>query len=53
MPSTLTSRHAAVQGLEAAALQQLVAHTLFETYGTFDWHVSYKRLQRESRRRRA
>lgn len=35
------------KGLEAAALQQLVAHTLFETYGTFDWHVSYKRLQRE------
>ncbi len=31
-------------GLDEAALAQLVAHTLFETYGTFDWHVSYRRL---------
>jgi Fe-S-cluster-containing dehydrogenase component/CRP-like cAMP-binding protein len=31
------------------ALQQLTNHTLFETYGTFDWHVSFKRLVRESR----
>ena len=34
-------------GLDEAALEQLVTHTLFETYGTFDWHVSYKHFQRE------
>ena len=34
-------------GLDESALEQLAAHTLFETYGTFDWHVSYKHLQRE------
>jgi Fe-S-cluster-containing dehydrogenase component len=33
--------------LNEEALQQLTDHTLFETYGTFDWHVSYKKLQRE------
>jgi Fe-S-cluster-containing dehydrogenase component/CRP-like cAMP-binding protein len=33
--------------LSEEALQQLTDHTLFETYGTFDWHVSYKKLLRE------
>lgn len=33
-------------GLGEAALAELVNHTLFETYGTFDWHVSFKHLQR-------
>ena len=34
-------------GLDEAALEQLVTHTLFETCGTFDWHVSYKHFHRE------
>jgi Fe-S-cluster-containing dehydrogenase component/CRP-like cAMP-binding protein len=35
-------------GLDEAALEQMVTHTLFETYGTFDWHVSYKHFHREN-----
>jgi len=34
-------------GLDEATLEQLAAHTLFETYGTFDWHVSYKHFYRD------
>jgi Fe-S-cluster-containing dehydrogenase component/CRP-like cAMP-binding protein len=33
-------------GLDETTLQRVVDSTLFETYGTFDWHVSYKRLTR-------
>ena len=29
------------------AVELLNQHTLFETYGAFDWHVSYKQLQAE------
>jgi len=32
-------------GLDESALSQLTEHTLFETYGAFDWHVSYQQLQ--------
>lgn len=32
-------------GLAETTLAQLMEHTLFETYGTFDWHVSYQQLQ--------
>lgn len=31
-------------GLSEDVLQKVVEATLFETFGTFDWHVSYKRL---------
>ncbi len=34
-------------GLDESTLAQLAEHTLFETYGAFDWHVSYQRLQGE------
>jgi ferredoxin len=34
-------------GITESTLEELAAQTLFETYGTFDWHVGYKRLQRE------
>ena len=30
-------------------LQVVADHTLFETYGKFDWHISYKKLQGEDR----
>lgn len=30
-------------------LQEVADHTLFETYGKFDWHISYKKLQGEDR----
>ena len=30
-------------------LQVVADHTLFETYGKFDWHISYKKLQTEDR----
>jgi Fe-S-cluster-containing dehydrogenase component/CRP-like cAMP-binding protein len=33
--------------LDEEALQQLTDHTLFETYGAFDWHLSYKKLVRD------
>ena len=33
--------------LDEAALAVIAAGTLFETYGSFDWHVSYKQLQRQ------
>ncbi len=35
-------------GLDEAALQDIAAQTLFETYGSFDWHLSYKRLHEAS-----
>jgi Fe-S-cluster-containing dehydrogenase component/CRP-like cAMP-binding protein len=35
--------------LDEEALQQLTRHTLFETYGSFDWHVSYKKFLRSQR----
>lgn len=31
--------------LDQESLQAVAAHTLFETYGSFDWHVSYQRLR--------
>lgn len=31
--------------LSAPELQQVADATLFETYGSFDWHVSYKQLR--------
>ncbi|MBL4665337.1 MAG: cyclic nucleotide-binding domain-containing protein [Nitrospinaceae bacterium] len=30
-------------------LQEVADNTLFETYGTFDWHLSYKKLQEQDR----
>ena len=30
-------------------LQVVADHTLFETYGKFDWHISYKKLQSEDK----
>ncbi len=30
-------------------LQEVADNTLFETYGTFDWHLSYKKLQGQDR----
>ncbi|MBT5469874.1 MAG: cyclic nucleotide-binding domain-containing protein, partial [Nitrospina sp.] len=30
-------------------LQEVADHTLFETYGTFDWHLSYKKMQGQDR----
>jgi Fe-S-cluster-containing dehydrogenase component/CRP-like cAMP-binding protein len=32
--------------LNERALQQVADHTLFETYGSFDWHVSYQKLRK-------
>jgi Fe-S-cluster-containing dehydrogenase component len=32
-------------GLDESALTLLAQQTLFETYGAFDWHVSYQQLQ--------
>lgn len=32
-------------GLDPKVLQQVADQTLFETYGSFDWNVSYKRLR--------
>ena len=36
-------------GLDPATLQSIADVTLFETYGTFDWHTNYKRLKKEDR----
>ena len=33
------------KGLRAAALEEIVDATLFETYGSFDWHASYKQMR--------
>lgn len=33
--------------LDEATLAVIAAGTLFETYGSFDWHVTYKQLQRQ------
>jgi len=30
--------------LEEESLQEMADHTLFETYGSFEWHVSYKKF---------
>ena len=32
-------------GLDKKALEQVASATLFETYGAFDWHVSYQRMR--------
>ena len=32
-------------GLDPDSLQQVIDATLFETYGQFDWHVSYQKLR--------
>lgn len=32
-------------GLDEAALEKVADATLFETFGTFDWNVSYKKLR--------
>ena len=32
-------------GLDESTITQLTEHTLFETYGSFDWHVSYRQLR--------
>ena len=35
-------------GLDDATLQRVADRTLFETYGTFEWHMDYKRLREQS-----
>lgn len=35
------------KGLSPEAHQSIADHTKFETYGTFDWHISYQKLKRE------
>jgi Fe-S-cluster-containing dehydrogenase component/CRP-like cAMP-binding protein len=37
------------QGLSEAELQEVADATLFETYGGFDWHVSYKRMREQGK----
>jgi Fe-S-cluster-containing dehydrogenase component/CRP-like cAMP-binding protein len=37
------------KGLDAATLQQVADFTLFETYGSFDWHTGYKRLREQGK----
>ena len=32
-------------GLDDTVLEQVASATLFETYGAFDWHVSYQRMR--------
>jgi Fe-S-cluster-containing dehydrogenase component/CRP-like cAMP-binding protein len=32
-------------GLDASALEEISKHTLFETYGAFDWNISYQKLR--------
>lgn len=36
-------------GLDDAALQEAANATLFESYGSFEWHRSYKRVREEGR----
>jgi Fe-S-cluster-containing dehydrogenase component/CRP-like cAMP-binding protein len=36
-------------GLSEGALQEIADHTLFETYGSFDWNISYKKLRSEGK----
>ena len=35
--------------LKGDELQEVADNTLFETYGEFDWHLSYKKLQEQDR----
>ncbi len=35
-------------GLDEATLRRVADRTLFETYGTFEWHMDYKRLREQS-----
>ena len=37
-------------GLDQEILQQVADATLFETYGSFDWHVSYQKLRERGER---
>jgi Fe-S-cluster-containing dehydrogenase component/CRP-like cAMP-binding protein len=36
------AEHPLLAGLEAKALEGIAAGTLFETYGSFEWHVDFK-----------
>ena len=36
-------------GLNPVALQKIADHTLFETYGTFDWNVSYQKMSTQGK----
>jgi len=36
------AEHPLLAGLDAKALQKIAAETLFETYGSFEWHVEFK-----------
>ncbi len=37
------------QGLSEAELQEVANAVLFETYGGFDWHVSFKRMREQGK----
>jgi Fe-S-cluster-containing dehydrogenase component/CRP-like cAMP-binding protein len=37
------------KGLTESELQEVADATLFETYGSFDWHVSYKRMREQGK----
>ncbi len=36
------AEHPLLAGLDPKALQKIAAETLFETYGSFEWHVEFK-----------
>jgi Fe-S-cluster-containing dehydrogenase component/CRP-like cAMP-binding protein len=36
-------------GLDPATLQSIADLTLFETYGSFDWHTDYQRLRKQEK----
>ncbi|MEQ8710375.1 MAG: 4Fe-4S dicluster domain-containing protein [Rhodospirillales bacterium] len=37
--------NALFKGLRSQALEKIVETTLFETYGSFDWHASYRQMR--------
>ncbi|MDP3920630.1 MAG: cyclic nucleotide-binding domain-containing protein [Candidatus Omnitrophota bacterium] len=38
-----------LSGIGAEAVEQVADHTLFETYGTFDWNISYQKMRRQGK----
>jgi len=46
---THLAEHPLLAGMDAKVLQEVADRTLFETYGSFEWNVGYKRGKRDER----
>ena len=45
--TTHLGESALFKGLDQEKLKEVAANTLFETYGSFDWHISYQKMRQK------